>query len=262
MVDVLIESDEVLKISDLFEDPEKYTLLSDSIIREIERSSDPRLSKAQSIIRRIRKRDLYTFVDQMIIPTAYRQFMNPKTILKSTILMHQDASSTPRLTEDDIILDWLVLTYAMKDRNPVDNIKFFNKYKPDEVYTINRDQVSLLIPEQYDECTLRIFTKMRSNSQNAQKAFRNFMESAKRENDILYQRDQEETLVHGDMLKFQTERDSVLCTPKRSARGSSRLSSPTRRSETDLTPNKGLTLPVDYEHIKGLHSPLKRFKFD
>jgi hypothetical protein len=46
------------------------------------------------------------------------------------IVAHQ--AENDRLGEDDVIVERLKLNYAMNDENPVDHVKFYNQYKPDE----------------------------------------------------------------------------------------------------------------------------------
>ena len=47
----------------------------------------------------------------------------------------------------------------MKDRNPVDNIRFFSRYNDFESFHISRQKVSFVVPEQYEETAIQIFTR-------------------------------------------------------------------------------------------------------
>jgi hypothetical protein len=62
IVDALVAANETLQIGDAIDNPEEYLGLTDTIVREIERSKAPELAEAQKIIKRIRKRDLYKYV--------------------------------------------------------------------------------------------------------------------------------------------------------------------------------------------------------
>jgi len=64
-----------------------------------------------------------------------------------------------RAQPKDIIVDWLRINYAMQDRNPVDNIRFYSRYNDFKSFQIPRSKVSFLIPEQYEELAVRIFTR-------------------------------------------------------------------------------------------------------
>jgi HD superfamily phosphohydrolase len=61
ITDALLAADPVLRISSAVDDMSRYTLLDDSIVNEIERSTDPRLEEARQILSRIRRRDLYRY---------------------------------------------------------------------------------------------------------------------------------------------------------------------------------------------------------
>ena len=39
-----------------------------------------------------------------------------------------EACNSADVVEDDILVQWLTLNYAMKDKNPVDSVLFFTKY--------------------------------------------------------------------------------------------------------------------------------------
>jgi hypothetical protein len=42
--------------------------------------------------------------------------------------------SGENLQPSDIRVEWLPLTYAMKDVNPVERCSFFTKYEPDKIF--------------------------------------------------------------------------------------------------------------------------------
>jgi len=77
-------------------------------------------------VERIYKRDLYKFVDEIMIPQSMLPHLNKDTVRVEDILSYQDSGDD--LRDDDIIIDWLKINYALKDKNPVDNVKFFSRY--------------------------------------------------------------------------------------------------------------------------------------
>ena len=145
-VDALLAANEYLGIADAIHDPDLYLNLTDSIIKEIERSKVPELEESRAIIKRMRRRDLYRFVDQLVIDPLYRPFFPKKSVKPLDIVKHQRFGDD--LKENDILIDDLVLTYAMKDRNPVDHVNFYNKWNPDELHKISREEVSKAVRTQ------------------------------------------------------------------------------------------------------------------
>mgnify|MGYP005867165817 CR=1 FL=1 len=61
-------ADPYIGISQMTESPESYTYLTDCILKTIECSKESDLVPARKIVRRLRKRELYCFVDEVIVP--------------------------------------------------------------------------------------------------------------------------------------------------------------------------------------------------
>lgn len=86
------------------------------------------MAKAKAILKRLRKRDLYRLADQILLPSVGGEHYADvaKCTAKDII--------TGDLTVDDIIVDHTHINYAMKDKNPVDNVKFFGKWDSSGIY--------------------------------------------------------------------------------------------------------------------------------
>lgn len=65
-----------LGISSAVDNPEEYLNLTDDILRVIERSKAPELAKSRAIMKRLRTRDLYKFVDEFLIPVDLTAHVN------------------------------------------------------------------------------------------------------------------------------------------------------------------------------------------
>ncbi|KAI9499236.1 HD phosphohydrolase domain-containing protein [Zychaea mexicana] len=175
ITDAMIHADSQLGISSAVDKPEEYLNLTDDILRVIERSKTKELEKSRSIMRRLRTRDLYKFVDEFLLPTELAAHMNKSTITATEIVSHQ--SNNDYLTEDDVIVKWIKINYAMKDRNPVDSIRFYSKFNDNESFTIPKQQVSYMIPQQFEEVVVRVFTRNPQKITAIQKAFRRLLKS-------------------------------------------------------------------------------------
>ncbi|KAI9278654.1 HD phosphohydrolase domain-containing protein [Phascolomyces articulosus] len=173
ITDAMIHADSSLGISSAVDKPEEYLNLTDDILRVIERSKSDGLAKSRSIMRRLRTRDLYKFVDEFLLPTELESHINKHTITESEIISHQ--STGDNLTEEDVIVKWIKINYAMKDRNPVDSIRFYSKFNDHESFTIPKQQVSYMIPQQFEEVIVRVFTRDPQKVTAIQKAFRRLL---------------------------------------------------------------------------------------
>nr|WCZ58536.1 dNTP triphosphohydrolase SAMHD1 [Andalucia godoyi] len=172
LCDVLIAADPFLKISDAVLDPEQFMGLTDCLIKQIETSHSQDLRPAQEIIRRMRKRDLYKFVDEVLVPPEIQA--NFPKVTELDISTHQGIGNI--LTPEDLIVHNLKIDYAMKDRNPVDSIHFFSDpFENRKSISIPKHKVSSLIPDQFQERYVRVYCRDPAKKAAAQRAFHNFL---------------------------------------------------------------------------------------
>lgn len=126
ITDALIHADETLRIADTIERPEDFLALNDSIITRIEFSKEQQLVASRNIIQRLRRRRLYRFVDEVLLPAnrACHPIVCPEDITTC-----QDASGTGvTLLPDDIHVSEATLNFGMREENPVDRVLFFTNW--------------------------------------------------------------------------------------------------------------------------------------
>ncbi|KAF9981881.1 SAM domain and HD [Mortierella antarctica] len=153
LTDALLAADSIMGISSSIFRGEDYLNLTDDIIRQIERSPLEGLDESKAILKRVRTRNLYKFVDELLIPLE----------------------KLGRLTKDDVIVEFLKNNYAMKDQNPVDGIKFFSKQNNSVSYHIPKEKVSSLIPSEFQENIIRVYARDPSKVKAVHEAFRRLM---------------------------------------------------------------------------------------
>jgi len=173
--DVFSLADDVLKISDNINDPESYMRLTDCILKEIEVSRNKELKSAQDLLKRIRKRELYSFVSEFIIPE--NEIEKWKVPTPSELISYQ-SSQFQSLSENDIIVDTHKNNYAFKDKNPIESIKFFSNKDGDESFPLKPEEISLLTPTTFSETYVRIFCRENDPDKirATQSAWRNYLE--------------------------------------------------------------------------------------
>ncbi|EIE81108.1 hypothetical protein RO3G_05813 [Rhizopus delemar RA 99-880] len=170
VVDAFLAANDYLKIADMIDNPEDYLHLTDDIVHTIEKSKCPELEKARHIIKSIRKRDLYKFVDEFLIPPELEDRLDKHIINAQNIVNHQ--TDNAGLTERDVIVRFTKINYAMNERNPVDSIRFYSKFNEQESFNISKQKVSYMIPSKFQDITIRVFTRDPLKMQAIQKAFR------------------------------------------------------------------------------------------
>ncbi|KAI8393865.1 HD phosphohydrolase domain-containing protein [Radiomyces spectabilis] len=173
ITDALLSADPYLDISQAVQNPEDYMNLTDSILGIIERSKTTELAEARAIIKRLRTRNLYKFVDEFLVPPELVSHLNKDMVSAKEIVSYQ--KNGDNLEENDVIVSWTKINYAMKDRNPVDSIRFFSKFDDNTSFTIPKQQVSYMIPSQFEEVVIRVFTRTPEKITAIQRAFRQLM---------------------------------------------------------------------------------------
>ena len=178
--DALIAADEELGIAESIDDPDLYLHMTDYVLHTIETSKSPGLQKSRDIIKRLRKRDLYKFVEESLLDQTATQMIKYKSLRPEDIIAsYTPVSPQDRLVPEDLIVADIKINYAMKDENPVNHIGFFRSWHDKHSFHIPSHKVSLLIPDQYEERMIRLFCRHKSKVQAAQSAFRQFI-AAKR----------------------------------------------------------------------------------
>ena len=157
LCDVLLLADPVLHLSESILSASAYCRLTDCVLKQIECSTEPELQAARDLIYRIRTRRLYRLVEEAIIPT---QLAGMADVTVSDIL-----DCAPPATGDgvvqpcDVHVQNLRMSYAMKDKNPVDHVRFFDKSDVNVSYRIPKSKVSHVMPELFSETVLRVYIK-------------------------------------------------------------------------------------------------------
>jgi len=184
MVDAMLAAEPYLKIASHINDPKRYLGLTDDIRTEIQRSQAPELLEAQRILERIQKRELYRCVDYKVFDWEHRELLEehitaagivaeakrdcsarvgkPASELDSEI---DDEDNTITLedirdlTPDKVFVTFSTMHYGMKDKNPLDFVKFYPKNRPNLSLNVKRGDLSLLMPQVFGEVLLRVYTK-------------------------------------------------------------------------------------------------------
>ncbi|KAM4692508.1 deoxynucleoside triphosphate triphosphohydrolase SAMHD1 [Rhinophrynus dorsalis] len=164
-------------ISSAVDDMEAYTKLTDNIFLQILYSSDPKLSEAREILRKVELRQLYKYVGQThpnsnsrIKPDEYDTL--PSDVANS---IPQTSTTDIKLNPEDFIVDVIHMDYGMKEQNPINNVRFYCKSDPRKAIKIRKDQVSQLLPERFAEQIIRVYCK-RTDEKSLEAAKRYFVQ--------------------------------------------------------------------------------------
>jgi len=177
LTDALVEADIAWNssLSKASADPREFQGLTDCILRDIERSRDDSLSKAQDIIRRIRTRRLYPFADEWLVPKSIMG------VLKKVKPVDISTFSDGTLRPEDIIVQDFKINWCNRDSDPAERVSYFkNGDVGEKRMKMTKDKVAHLLPENFEERTLRVFCRDRDDSDKlaaCSSALRRFIQS-------------------------------------------------------------------------------------
>ena len=177
IVDALVEADVAWdsEISKSIWDVNEFIRLDDTILKRIEWSKESKLQKGRDLVRKIRRRELYQYVNDFAVPEE--DIIGFKPVKEVDITSCQGDNNIPGgLRPDDIIIQNVKIDYSMKSKNPVDSVKFFQDYGDTHSFHIDKSKVSLLLPNSFIERKVRVFSKSRDPMyvEAAAKAFGNY----------------------------------------------------------------------------------------
>ncbi|KAF1316280.1 Deoxynucleoside triphosphate triphosphohydrolase, partial [Globisporangium splendens] len=128
-------------------------------------SKNPTLTESRRIIKQLRCRQLYEFIDEYLLPPHLTSKI-PR-VTSENIACHNVTDGVTLNPEDIIIADGR-LNYNLQDQNPVDNVSFYSSNDLNHSFHIPKYQVSLLFPEKFEERVIRVYS--RNSSPDIQKA--------------------------------------------------------------------------------------------
>ncbi|XP_067052893.1 deoxynucleoside triphosphate triphosphohydrolase SAMHD1-like isoform X2 [Acropora muricata] len=140
----------MLSISESIDDMKAYTQLTDHVYHQILHSDAAKLKEARAILQRIEKRDLYKCIGQKVL----KEPRSKEEIRKEIFNFWQDG---PNVTPDDFIVEIVTFNYGMRDKNPLEELRFYTKNAPDVPIILRKDEVSKMLPEKFSEQSLRVY---------------------------------------------------------------------------------------------------------
>ncbi|CDW75436.1 hd phosphohydrolase domain-containing protein [Stylonychia lemnae] len=169
IVDALLLANNYFKFQEKIFDPFAYTNLTDSVLSHIEMSKKPELRDSQKILKNLRERNIYRYIDQKLL---VEKDLN-KQITAQEIVGYQDVSKfNVELRPEDIIVSFHTLNWGKGNENPLNAVRFYRQNENDiETFYKTRQEVGLCHPKVYQEHYLRVFVKDETKFDAAKHAF-------------------------------------------------------------------------------------------
>lgn len=177
ITDAFLEANSTLKIADSISDPEDFLTMTDVLVPIIERSKESSLAGARKIITRLRRRKLYRFVDELLLPAGVSRQITAEDITPFQNVAHFGINLRP----EDIYVAHVTLNFGMKSKNPVDNVMFFKDWEDMNPQRISSTKVSYVLPGHFEEKIIRVYLKREYDldedraKKSVKEAFRRFI---------------------------------------------------------------------------------------
>ncbi|KAJ8016325.1 hypothetical protein DPEC_G00006020 [Dallia pectoralis] len=164
-------------MSEAIDDMEAYTKLTDHVFEQILHSSSPELAEAREILQNITCRRLYKCLGQT--QAEKRVEVSQEKLLDWAGMVAQSRSQSDlqgvTLQPEDFVVAIINMDWGMKEKNPINNVRFYCKNDVTNAYQIRKHQVSMLLPERFDEQLIRVYCK-KTDDRSVQAAKKNFVQ--------------------------------------------------------------------------------------
>jgi deoxynucleoside triphosphate triphosphohydrolase SAMHD1 len=149
VLDLLNEVDDEFKISENITDIDTFCSYTDSLIERIKYSTTS--SKAKQLIHDIESKNTYKLVRELVHSGRNEDIINKLVTVQTFCRTHK--------VEHLLIMSNFNINFNMKNKNPVDSISFFDPDEPLEKFHIPKKEISLLLPNVYEETVTRIIIR-------------------------------------------------------------------------------------------------------
>ncbi|XP_014268301.3 deoxynucleoside triphosphate triphosphohydrolase SAMHD1 [Maylandia zebra] len=148
-------------LSTAIDDMVAYTKLTDNVFEQILNSSSPELAEAKQILHNIVCRRLYKCLGQTTSETSILVTQETIKSLEADLArsIPQSGTQDVNLQPEDFVVSVIVMDYGMKEKNPINNVRFYCKNDVTKAIQIRKNQVSKLLPEQFVEQLIRVYCK-------------------------------------------------------------------------------------------------------
>ncbi|KAJ7523616.1 hypothetical protein O6H91_18G055800 [Diphasiastrum complanatum] len=171
VADALLLANNYLQISERINNPAEFWKLDDSILKIIETAEDQELKEAQELVLRIKRRKLYRFCNEYAVPREqldYFKDITPKDIVCS------QAGNGVSILEDDVLVSNVKIDLTRGKEDPVNSVHFFKDYDSQEKFVIQKERISHLLPDCFQDRIVRVYTKKPDLVEAVSEAFENF----------------------------------------------------------------------------------------
>ncbi|XP_070695451.1 deoxynucleoside triphosphate triphosphohydrolase SAMHD1 isoform X2 [Pempheris klunzingeri] len=148
-------------LSTAIDDMVAYTKLTDHVFEQILNSSSLELAEARKILHNIICRRLYKCVGQTQANEPFQVTQDKIHSWEADLAQSipQGGVQSANLQPEDFVVNVIFMDYGMKEKNPINNVRFYCKDNVTTAIQIRKNQVSKLLPEQFAEQLIRVYCR-------------------------------------------------------------------------------------------------------
>lgn len=157
VVEALVKANKFYKFSDMIEkeDIDVFEKLTDNVFLEIVHSTNETLKESREILERVGRRKLYKYVGTTVLPGS----KNNKDEIKELKENLKQYLAEKEITDEHSVIEVVRFNYGSKDKNPIENVKCYNKYTPNRAFKIEQNQISGMLLTQFEDVCIRVYSK-------------------------------------------------------------------------------------------------------
>ncbi|KAG1664770.1 hypothetical protein FOA52_013622 [Chlamydomonas sp. UWO 241] len=175
LADALHAAEPVLCLRDRLWSAEEFCALDDSLMQRVE-YPDPQvlrclddvqeraLVEAQTILKALRRREIYTFINEILVPHAEVGALSEGEKWKAPSPEHiisYYSGSDVRLRVEDVVLSVNQINYASGGMNPLDSVKFYDTWADTSGRAVPKHQACHMMTDVFQEYSLRLYSRNR-----------------------------------------------------------------------------------------------------
>lgn len=145
-----------MRLSETLNDMKAYVQVTDNILQRIQHSTESVLEPARIALNRVATRKIKKCIHEELLPPL-QEVSPPWTTMDEDIV--RSCFSVAHNSPGGFTVEFVSINYGMKDKNPVDNVRFYSSSNPDEARQIDKQKVSCLIPSVFSERYVRIYAE-------------------------------------------------------------------------------------------------------
>ncbi|XP_014890765.1 uncharacterized protein LOC106949175 [Poecilia latipinna] len=137
-------------------------------------SADRDIKKGKEILDRVLKRDLYRCWGEFHSNKSSKEIKKIEAEWEKKMKKINQQGDTQHLQPEDFVVHEIKLDYGKQDKDPIEDVRFYQKDDPDKAEELKRDDVSNLLPAKFEETIIRFYCKRTNDPEAGKQQFKKF----------------------------------------------------------------------------------------